>query len=368
MLYLYKPYIPETAYKEIEESLRDGNLIYGKSCKKFEQDFCSYQNVKYSHAVSSGTAALHVALLALDISKNDIVFVPDFTWSSTVNVVELVGAKPIFIDVDSKNYCMDLDHLEKTIHNYKDHKGKKLILPVHQHGYPMDMNSLSKIAIKYNCLVVEDAACAIGSELDGKKIGSFSDIACFSFHPRKVLTTGEGGMVTTNKADLSERLRRFLNHGFLSNMKEYKFPGLNYRMTEMQAILGIHGLRDLDERIITRRNLKDKYFNALEDIHEINMPSDHPGHNWQTFLITLEVNIDRDSFLDSLNNTGINAVKGCGSLVSFEYFKDKYGENLEVPNSNFIHSQGVALPFCETYGDSEVNLVVEAIENEIMNN
>tara|TARA_X000000368_G_C23039736_1_gene716342 strand:+ start:497 stop:1597 length:1101 start_codon:yes stop_codon:yes gene_type:complete len=366
MLYLYKPYIPEAAHKEIIENLKKGNLVYGENCKEFEKRFGEYQDIKYSLAVSSGTAALHLALLALDISEGDIVFVPDFTWSSTVNVVELVGAKPIFIDVDLNNYCMDLLQLKKKIEINKEHKGKKLILPVHQHGYPMDMHALNKIAKKFDCLVIEDAACAVGSTLKEKKIGSFSDISCFSFHPRKILTTGEGGMVATNDSNLSKKIRRLLNHGYLADMKEYKFPGLNYRMTEMQAILGLYGLKDLDERILKRRNLKNKYYEALKDIEGLNFPLDNEGHNWQTFLITLNKKFNRNLILEKLNHAGINIVRGSRSLSSLEYFKKKYGENYEVPNSKYIDSQGISIPFCEAYSDSEVSLVAEALKKELI--
>ena len=365
MLHLYKPNIPKGALKEITKSLENGNLIYGNFCKGFENDFSEYQNLKYSLAVSSGTAALHLALLALDIKKGDIVFIPDFTWSSTVNVIEFVGAIPIFIDVDLKNYCMDIDTLETKVSEYEEIKGKKVILPVHQHGYPMDMEKINIIARKHDCFVIEDAACAIGSELNGKKLGSFSDISCFSFHPRKILTTGEGGMVSTHDSVLSERLRRFLNHGFKADMKDYEFPGLNYRMTEMQAILGIYGLKEVDINIKTRKELKDIYFQSLLEFEEITLPEDNIGHNWQTFLVTLNENINRDSFLERLNNNGINLVKSSNSLTSLEYFINKYGKNLDVPNSRFISSQGVALPFCEAYGAEEVNLVKKEIKKEL---
>tara|TARA_B100000989_G_scaffold229542_1_gene176437 strand:+ start:8852 stop:9976 length:1125 start_codon:yes stop_codon:yes gene_type:complete len=367
MLYLYKPHIPKKSFDDIKKALNKGNLVYGDNCKKFESDFSNYQNIKYSHAVSSGTAALHLALLALEVSNDDIVFVPDFTWSSTVNVVEIVGATPIFIDVDINNYCMDLNHLDSKLSQYENHPGQKIILPVHQHGYPLEMKKLKKLAKENKCFVVEDAACAIGSEFSNTKVGNFSDIACFSFHPRKVLTTGEGGMVATNNSMLSKKLRRLLNHGFLSDMKEYKFPGLNYRMTESQAILGIHGLEDLDERINLRRELKNEYFESLQCIKGINLPEDNLGHNWQTFLITLDNLINRDELVNSLNNKGINIVKGSNSLSSLDFFIKKYGSNPEVPNSVFISSQGISLPFCEAYSKKEVDLVVENLEKEINN-
>ena len=365
MLYLYKPYIPEKSFEDIKASLSRGNLIYGENCKRFESNFSEYQNIKYSHTVSSGTAALHLALLALEISKGDIVFVPDFTWSSTVNVVEIVGATPVFVDVDLNNYCMDLNHLNNKLEEFKDHIGKKVLLPVHQHGYPMDMEKLNLLAKKNDCLIVEDAACAIGSEFLNKKVGNFSDIACFSFHPRKVLTTGEGGMVATNDSSLSEKLGRLLNHGFLSDMKEYKFPGLNYRMTELQAILGIHGLENLDQRINQRRKLKDEYFEKLQNLQGLILPENSPGHNWQTFLVTLEKSINRDELISVANNEGINIVKASNSLSSLEFFINKYGKNYEVNNSVFISSQGISLPFCEAYSGDEVDLVVKKIKEII---
>tara|TARA_B100000212_G_scaffold45845_1_gene29595 strand:+ start:11340 stop:12437 length:1098 start_codon:yes stop_codon:yes gene_type:complete len=362
MLYLYKPFIPDLAIEDIQETLSQGPLVYAKKGREFEEKFSEYIGVNSSCAVSSGTAALHIALLALEISHEDLVFVPDFTWSSSVNVVEIVGAKPIFIDIDLKTQCMDLLHLEKKLKEHTGHKGKKLIMPVHQHGYPMNMSKISELSKVYDCFVVEDAACAIGSEHNKKKIGSFSDISCFSFHPRKVLTTGEGGMVCTDNSIFSDRIRRFANHGFQSDMKEYLFPGLNYRLTEIQSILGIRSLDYIEEIIFRRKELKNIYFRYLKEFPFLHLPDDNEGHNWQTFLVVLDSSIDRNNFLAKLNSMGINAVRSSNSLCSLPYFINKYGENTQVENSKKVASQGLALPFCDSYGKDQVEQVFDALK------
>ena len=359
MLYLYKPYIPKEAYKEIESSLENKNLIYGKYCKEFEKSFSKYLKVNFSLAVSSGTAALHLALLALELKKGDLVFVPDFTWPATINVIEMVGATPVFIDVNPSNYCMDIKLLEKSLENSNNNNCKKVIMPVHQFGFPIDMITINEIADKYNCKVVEDAACAVGSEFNDQKVGSFSDVSCFSFHPRKILTTGEGGMICTNDLELANKIRYLLNHGFSADMKSFNFPGLNYRLTELQAILGIYGIPSLSERIERRKKLKEIYFSKLSNISEITLPENH----WQSFMVVLDKKIDRDNFLKQMNQKNINAIIGSRSVISLNYYKNKYNSGPLMKNSNYLDKHGVALPFCDEYGEKEVLKVVKTIKS-----
>ena len=365
MIYLYRPYLPEEAIQKISESLEKHQLIYGENCKNFESEFSKYLGIKHSLAVSSGTAALHLALLALEIKQGDYVFLPDSTWPSTVNVVEIIGAKPIFIDVSLENHCMDLSKLEETLERFKNHSGKKVVMPVHQHGHPMNLTQLNQLKKNYNLLLVEDAACAIGSTVNDKKAGTFSDISCFSFHPRKVLTTGEGGMVCTDNDIYAENLRRYLNHGFKADMTDFKFPGLNYRMTETQAILGSFGLKELDDRIDKRRKFKDEYFNLLSRMDDFSIPENSPGHNWQTFLVFPNKKINRSEVLEMMNKKGINAIRGTYSLISLEFYKNKYGDQTDLDNSKYLDKQAIALPFSEDYGPEEAKKVVTTLQEAI---
>jgi dTDP-4-amino-4,6-dideoxygalactose transaminase len=225
----------------------------------------------------------------------------------------------------------------------------------------MDLTKLHDLKAKYNLLLVEDAACAIGSSYKGKKVGTFSDISCFSFHPRKVLTTGEGGMVCTNNETHADNLRRFLNHGFKADMTDFKFPGLNYRMTEVQAILGSFGLKEIDDRIKKRRRFKDEYFKLLSKMDNFSIPENSPGHNWQTFLVFPKKKINRPQVLEYMNQKGVNAIRGTYSLISLDFYKNKYGDFSDLENSKYLDQQAIALPFSEDYGPEDAKKVVSIL-------
>src|SRR3989338_4039590 len=247
-----KPYFNKQEEKVISDVIRSGWVMQGPRVSEFEEEFAKYVGSKYAVAVSSGTAALHLSLLAIGVKAGDEVIIPSFSFIATANSVVHCGASPVFIDIDQRTYNIDPKRVEEYLANAvkKNSKKIKAIMPVHQLGMPADMDYIMTIAKKYNLYVVEDAACALGSEYKGRKAGNIGDVGCFSFHPRKIITTGEGGMITTNDKKVAEKVRLLRNHGMTISphernkkvtikKEEYPLVGYNYRMTDLQGAIGL---------------------------------------------------------------------------------------------------------------------------------
>lgn len=236
-----RPIISEEEKKAVMKVLESGRLTQGKTVEEFEENFASYCNVKYGVATSNGTTALHTAVMALGIGKGDEVITSPLSFVASSNCLLYVGAKPVFVDIDSKTYNINPDLIEEKI------TGKtRAILPVHLYGQPCDMDKIMRIAKKYNLLVIEDASQAHGAEFKGKKIGSFGNASCFSFYPTKNITTAEGGITLTNSNETYQKCKLIRNHGQIE-VYYHKILGFNFRMTEIQAAIGIEQLKKLDK-------------------------------------------------------------------------------------------------------------------------
>ena len=253
MIPIGKTYFDEDDFKAVVEPLKSGWVLQGKYVKEFEDVFSSFTDVKNSVAVSSGSTALQLVLSTYGLKEGDEVILPSFTWIATANAIEYTGAKPVFVDIDLSTYNIDVNKIENAIT-----ERTKGIIPVHLFGLCADMDAINSIAKKHNLFVVEDAACALGSYYKGRHCGSFGDYGCFSFHPRKSITTGEGGMITTNDAAKSDLCRSLRNHGASDKkalpflLSDYDNLGYNFRMTDIQGALGVSQMKKinflLDER------------------------------------------------------------------------------------------------------------------------
>jgi dTDP-4-amino-4,6-dideoxygalactose transaminase len=254
------PYITEEDVMAVAKCVREKRLSQGDYVQRFEDEFAKYLNVKHAVAVCNGTAALHTALVAIGVRPNDEIIVPSFSFISTANCALYQGAKPIFVDIDPSTYNIDPNKIEEKITDKT-----KAIIPVHYAGQPADMDPIHEIAQKYDLYVIEDAAEAHGALYKGKKAGNLAELACFSFYPNKNMTTGEGGMITTNDDELSEKMRMIRSHG-QDERYHHVILGYNYRMTDMQAALGIVQLRRLD-RVIKKKTAKAEYYDKrIKDI------------------------------------------------------------------------------------------------------
>jgi perosamine synthetase len=247
------PYITDEDVKAVAESVKEKHLSQGKNVQRFEDEFAKYLGVKHAVAVCNGTAALHTALAAINVKLSDEIVVPSFSFISTANCALYQGAKPVFVDIDPSTYNIDPNKIEEKIT-----EKTKAIIPVHYAGQPADMDSIREIAQKYDLYIIEDAAEAHGALYKGKKIGSLAELACFSFYPNKNMTTGEGGIITTNNDELSEKIRMIRSHG-QDERYHHVILGYNYRMTDMQAALGIVQLRRLDW-VIKKKAAKATYY------------------------------------------------------------------------------------------------------------
>lgn len=344
MIKLAKPHIPGKAIEKAVEVLKSGNLVQGKYVEEFEQALCDYLDIKNAIVVSSGTAALHLALLALEIKKGDEVIVPAFTFPATANVVELVGAKPIFVDINLADFCIDTSKFENIIT-----KNTKAIIPVHEFGQAAKMDELIKIAKNYNLKIVEDAACALGAEFENQKVGTFGGFGCFSFHPRKAITTGEGGAVVTDDDELAEKIRSLRNHGIqiINGKIDFSFPGFNYRMTDFQAVLGISQLEDIDDIIIQRIETANKYNNKLKEVNWIKTPHVYKDRKmiYQTYHVLLDDDKDRDKLVDYLKSKEIETNLGAQALPCLTHYRNKYKlKESDFSNAVKAYKQGLALP------------------------
>lgn len=344
---LSKPFIgnKKNIFMLFEQVLDSGLFVQGQYVSILEEIFSKYLEVKHAIAVSSGTAALHLSLLASGIKEGDEVIVPAFTFPATVNVIELTGAKSVLIDVDLETYNIDINLIEKYIT-----KKTRAIIPVHIFGNPANMIEIMKIAKKYGIVVIEDAAGALGSKFANKNCGTIGDIGCFSFHPRKIITTGEGGMVVTNDDEIADKILMLRNHG----IKKFKLrpdiilPGLNYRMNEFEAILGINQMKNIEYLINERQRLAGIYIRELSDEQNIKFQkvSKNCINSWQAFVIRLTNISNSNNILKKMQEKNIEVNFGTYAIHLLNYYSKKYKlSSTDYPNAATLYYNSVALPF-----------------------
>ncbi len=367
MIKLAKPNISEKAIKGVVEVLKSGNLVQGEYVKKFENSLQRYLKANFAVVVSSGTSALHLSLIALDIQPGDEVIVPAFTFPATANAVELVGATPVFVDIDMDDFCIDPDGIEEKITTKT-----KAIIPVHEFGQSADIEKILEITRQNNLKIVEDAACALGSEFNGKKIGTFGELGCFSFHPRKAITTGEGGLIVTNNEKLSKRIQILRNHGISVKKGKTDFveAGFNYRMTDFQAVLGCTQLDDLDDIIACRLKLSKIYDELLSQIDWIKTPKKFKNRKmiYQSYHILIDEAMKRDNVMAKLKKFGVETNIGAYALNCVSYYKKKYNlKDDDFPNAVSAYRKGLALPIGNHVGGEEIRSIAgffKGLDNE----
>jgi dTDP-4-amino-4,6-dideoxygalactose transaminase len=322
--------------------------------------------------VSSCTTALHLALLAVGVGPGDEVLCPSLSFVATANAIVHAGATPIFVDVDSSTYNIDPNCVERAIT-----ARTKAILLVHQVGLPAALNEIRDIARRHRLVVVEDAACAIGAEYYGERIGlPHAAIACFSFHPRKVLTTGEGGMITTADAELAARMRRLRQHGMTVSdlarhgssrvmIESYDEVGFNYRMTDMQAAVGLVQLRRLDEMLAKRRALARRYSERLASLPWLVPPQEPTGcrHSFQSYMIrvTNDAPIGRDQLMQELLDRGISTRRGIMAIHREAPYRGDWDRLL--PNTNAVTDTTMILPLFHEMTDDDQDYVIECVNH-----
>ena len=357
--------IPSIGLQEeiaVKEVLKSGFLVQGKLVARFEEAVAKYLNVKYAVAVSSGTSALHLALLALGIGAGDEVIIPDYTFPATANVVELVGAKPVFVDIDPVTFNINHKAIEQFIN-----KRTKAIMPVHLFGQSADMAPIMRLAKKYKLLVVEDAACVLGAEYKDRKCGTIGHVGCFSFHPRKVITTGEGGVIVTNSKEMADRWKILRNHGIQhkDNKIDFLLPGYNYRLTEIQAAIGLVQLKKIDTLIHSRRKVASIYDEELSSVEWIKIPSTLACNKnaYQAYVIQMSQTIDQNSMINHLKKNGVEANFGTYALHRLSFYKNKYKLIAEqFPVSEEIFQTSVALPLHEHLGIDQIRRIVSILK------
>ena len=314
-----------------------------------------------SFTVQSGTAALHLSLISLNIKQGDEVIMPAFSFPATANVVEIVGAKPVFIDINLNDFCINTSLIEKFITDKT-----KAIIPVHEFGQPAKMDDILEIAKKYNLKIIEDSACAIGSEFKKKKIGTLGDIGCFSFHPRKIITTGEGGAIVTNDFNINNKIRALRSHGseLIKGKREYNYAGLNYRMTDFQAAVGISQLTEIKNTIIHRLECAKVYSEYLSKISWIQIPQNIKNRktNFQTYHILIDRYIERKKLIHFLKKNMIQTNYGANSLHMLSFYKDKYNYNSNnFPNAFHSFNSGLALPIGNHINFDDIKKIAKKI-------
>lgn len=351
-------------------ALRSGWVSQGPRVAEFETCFAEYVGAGCAVAVSSCTTALHLALLAAGVKPGDEVLCPSLSFIATANAIVYAGAIPVFVDVDSSTYNIDPGCVESAITSRT-----KAILLVHQVGLPAALAEILAIAGKHGLQVIEDAACAIGAEYEGRKIGRpHGVIACFSFHPRKILTTGEGGMLTTADEDMAARIRRLRQHGMSVSdlarhsstkvmVESYDEVGFNYRMTDMQAAVGLVQLQRLDEMLSRRRQLALRYSARLLRIPWLVTPQQPAGlrHSFQSYMVRLrsDAPLTRDQFMQRLLDRGVSTRRGIMAIHRETPYRGTSDKLLAVTNK--ITDSTVVLPLHEMTEDDQ-DYVIACIE------
>jgi len=347
-IYLARPWIGDEEIKAVEKVLRSGFLTEGKMTREFEERVAGYVGAKHGIATNSGTTAIESCLRALGIGEGDEVLVPDFTHPGTVNPVLLAGAEPVLVDVDLDSYNISVESLKKAIG-----ERTKAIIAVSWGGNPLDPE-VYELAEEKGVALIEDAACSLGAELNGKRVGSIADMTCFSFYPRKIITTGEGGMVTTDSDEYAKKIRAFKRFG----ISEGRFVqlGTNYVMSDVLAAIGVEQMKKLDKILEIRIEKAKIYDELLEGVEGVRLPRTEPNkkHVFQTYAIYIEKDGLRDKIMNKMRNIGVEVQIGTYAL-HLEPFFSKLKRSDGLKNSELLYRNLLALPLHHelSYEDQE---------------
>jgi dTDP-4-amino-4,6-dideoxygalactose transaminase len=376
----HKPAIGEDEIQSVVETLRSGWLTTGSKVKRFEEDFSSYVGSKHAVAVNSGTAALHLALDAVGIKEGDEVIVPTMTFAATAEVVLYFKAKPVLVDCQRDTFNLDPTQIEVAITSKT-----KAIIPVHIAGQPCDMDDILSIARKYDLRVIEDAAHSLPAGYHGDTIGTIGDITCFSFYATKTITTGEGGMATTDNSEWAKRMRMMSLHGISHDAwKRYTkegswyyevlYPGFKYNLTDIAAAIGIEQLKKCDEFWRARQRIARIYEKAFAQLEEVEVPACRKDvqHAWHLFVIQLNLErlrINRNQFVDALREHEIGTSVHFIPLHMHPYYRDKFGYKPgDFPNASRVFERIVSLPIYPKMTEAEVERVVGAVRKIVLDN
>ena len=338
---------PSTDGDEVEEVaavLGTGYLTQGPKVEEFERAVAAIVDARHAFATTSATTALHLSLAALEIGPGDDVLVPDYTFPATANVVIQQGARPILVDIDPGTFTVDPADLERKIT-----PASRAVMPVHAFGLAADMDPIVEIAGGRDLAVIEDAACALATTYRGRPVGALGTLGCFSFHPRKSITTGEGGMITTNDDGLADRIRLLRSHGGRRHGNRFTFEaaGYNYRLSDILAAVGVAQLRKLERLLDRRRSIARQYRELLADEERITLPRlpDWDGHVYQSFVLLLDAAIDRDGVIARLADAGIETTLGTYALHREPLFTERFGYSAgDLPRSNEVFTRALTLP------------------------
>lgn len=371
-------WIDEEDIKAVIEVLRSDWITQGPKVAEFEEEFANYVGSKYAVAVNSGTAALHAACFAAQIEKGNEAITTPITFAASANCVLYQGGTPVFADIDADTLNINPEEIKKKIT-----KKTKALIPVDFTGRPVDLEKILQIARKNNLIVIEDASHALGATYKGRKIGSISDMTIFSFHPVKHITTGEGGMVTTNNKEYYERLKLFRTHGITKDkdkLLNYDGPwyyemqelGYNYRLTDFQCTLGLSQLKKIDRIIQRRREIVQKYNYEFKDMPEIKIPENNPFDSnpaWHIYMIQLNlerIKVGRRETFEALReeNIGVNVHY---IPVHFQpYYQKRFGYHKgDFPKAENYYSRAITLPIFPKMTEKDINDVVKAVKKVI---
>ncbi|MBI5728769.1 MAG: DegT/DnrJ/EryC1/StrS family aminotransferase [Candidatus Magasanikbacteria bacterium] len=344
---LARPYIGQAEINSVVKVLKSGVLSLGPVGQEFEEAFAKRVGTRYACAVSSGTAGLHLAILAAGIGYGDEVITTPFSFVASANCILYVGAKPVFVDIDPITYNIDPAKIEKKIT-----RRTKAILVVHIFGQPTAMDTVMKLAKKYKLRVIEDACESIGATYQGRQAGTFGESAVFAFYANKQMTTAEGGMIVTNSKRVYEQCKSLANQGRSANLQwlDHNRLGYNYRLDELSSALGREQLRRLDWMIAKRRQIAGWYTECLSEFADIvEAPQTAPGntHTWFVYVVLIHgTSSQRDRVIQALHNSGVASKPYLPSIHLFKFYKEQFGYRRgDFPLSESVSDRSLALPF-----------------------
>lgn len=373
-----RPHLTGAEGAAVAQAIASGWVSQGPRVREFEEAFAERMGAAAAVATTSCTTALALALHVSGVGPGDEVIVPSLSFIATANAVWHCGAQPVFADIDPRTYNLDAAAAERAIT-----ARTKVIMPVHQVGLPADMDAFFQLGERHGIAIVEDAACAIGATYRDRPIGSLETLACFSLHPRKVITTGEGGMITVQDPAVAERLRRLRGHGMDTSdlarhtatdvvIEAYPERGFNYRMTDMQAALGLCQLGELDWILERRRQLAERYTEALDRIPHLQAPYDPPyaQRTWQSYCVRISPGapIGRTELMRSLLRDGIATRRGVMAIHEEASYagESRLSQDAALPHTEAASRETLMLPLFPDLSDEQQDYVIERLAASVL--